>query len=223
MNIGNNTKLLVGFMLLAISSISLAGIGGFLSKDKNENSGQDPVAIQEKVVQQYLVASEHITSSQLLLAQALGMENEISLLKAEQDALKSGSVESKDSLERQTTVMANVNNAIQEKISTGQSLDEKGKKQMAAGLVMYMSGLYETKKMLDEGKEFAASSKDALSAASFMEKGKLAKKLAAGTYLMKEMPKHAKSLYSSSSSLLAYARDNDIETPDDATSEISFN
>lgn len=223
-NMTNNTsKLLVALFCISASTLSFAGgFGSLLKKDEGEKSSADPHAMQEQVVQQYITASTHVNGAQILMAEAFGLSDQAAMLAAEQEALKNGSVSDQDSLERNKEVTENANAAILEKIEAGEMLDASGKDKFQGGIVLFFSGLYETKKVIDEGGKFVESSKGAIGSASFMDKAKLVQKLSAGTYIMKEIPGHAKSLFDSSKMMMTYANDNDIDIPDDATSEISF-
>lgn len=192
------------------------GLGGNKGGQAQQAESLDAAAVQEGVVQKYLLAATQVNQAQLHLAKAFELKDQVALLEAESVALQSGATD-KAAFERTNTVSADAAAAINEKIASGAQLSEDGKKEYAASLLPFATGLFHTSKLPSELKNFGSAAQQSLSSASLMDKANLTRKLSAGMYLVTNGPSFISTVGNSTKQIFTYAQSNKIPMPKEAT------
>ena len=208
-------------MTVAILTMALAGPGyaGFGDLKSMVPGGDSDTAgaSQEAIVQQYGAASALVLGGQAELAEAFGLKKEAADLRAQAESITSGATLSQDDLKKTRAVTDEAMALNQAKMDEGAELSEEGQEHYIAGLLLSAQGVSATKDMADDASAFGVSAKDQISSASMMQKAKVTSKLAAGMYVVQELPGFTSALMSNFGQLATYAKNADIPVPDEAT------
>lgn len=208
-------------LTLAFNTIAI-GLGDLVKVvDGGDKPQTNSYSAQEKIMKKYVNASVSIMTAQGVFAEALGLKEQSVVIQEKAEALSKGAVEDKDQIERTKLDLSENNELILKEIEKGQEMSNEAKLKFAKGFIPYALGLVETKKIVTEAPEFIQSASDTISSASLLNKLSVTNKLATGMYIAKEMPGFASNLYDASNSLLSFAKSQDIEVPQDATSALS--
>ncbi len=186
----------------------------------SESSGSAE-ASQEKIVQSYIEALALVLGAQAELQEALGLKDKAAESRATAEALGNGSLDGKKGLQDAAGQSADADASIQKKFDDGATISAEGREHYINGLALYIQGLVATKEMAGETTEFGKQAQAEISSASMMKKGKLMSKLAAGTYLVSEIPGFTSRLASNLQKLTAFAKSAGIPVPDDATDALA--
>lgn len=189
---------------LVLASIALpahAQLGGLLGK-KDEGAASPGM-----VVGKFVESQSHIIAAQIKFAEAFDLQDQVTLLKAEQQALSAEQVDT-SALKKSREVSDGAQEAIAARMQDQPQLDASGKSAYAEGLVSYGKGLLAAKLTLDAaqaaGRSFGASSLSGTGRAA--------------VYVTKESPGYFNSLRTSSKMIFEYGKRNDLSPPSDATS-----
>ena len=179
-------------------------------------AGTDAVAMQEGVVKNYVDAAAHVNEAQIHLAKAFDLKDEVAKLEAEATALQSSSVD-KSTLEKQKKTSADLNAEVEKRISNGAQLSDVGKKEYAASLLPFATGVAKSTKLPAELQSFATAAQQQISSASIMDKMQVTNKLSVGTYLVSNAPGFIANTATSFKQIVTYAQSNKIPVPKEAT------
>ena len=130
------------FLALAVSAAILspcasnAQFGGLLNRNEQPTNAPDTKAF----VDSFVTSNNHLLTAQIHFAEALGLKDQVDLLKAEQQALGSGSIDT-DRLKKVSEVSANAQRAIDERQGAQPALDAEAKAAYGEGLVSLFSGV----------------------------------------------------------------------------------
>jgi len=206
--------ILASSMAVAVPSYAFS-LGGLTSAVSGGGSsgGANLSSSQTQAVADYVAGNLLVVAANTKMAQALGLDEEASKLKATADALKAGS--SEDSLKSADVTVSESTNAIVEKLKSNPSLDQASKATFAAGLASLAAGAIAYAKT---GKDLA-DSQSAMSSASPMELLKLGQLI----YIAKSFPTNAKNFGNALTVATTYAKGQNIPVPAnvaDATSAL---
>lgn len=192
---------LAALVLATIALPTHAQLGGLLGK--KDKGGASP----EMVVGKFVESQSHIIAAQIKFAEAFDLQDQVTLLKAEQQALSAEQVDT-SALKKSREVSDGAQEAIAARMQDQPQLDASGKSAYAEGLISYGKGLLAAKHTLDTaqaaGRSFGASSLTGTGRAA--------------VYVAKESPGYFNSLRTSSKMVFEYGKRNDLSPPSDATS-----
>ena len=216
------TSTSIAMILAMISPAHAIGLKDLKSPlGGDSDSAGSAEASQEKIVQSYTEARTLVLGAQAELQEALGLKDEAAESRAHAEALGSGSVDGKKGLQEASGRSADADASIQEKFDAGGAISDEGREHYINGLALYIQGLVATKDMAGETADFGKQAQAELTSASMMQKGKLTKKLAAGTFLVSEIPSFTSRLAGNLQKLTAFAKSAGIPVPDDATDALA--
>lgn len=187
----------------------------------------------ERVVKRLIASLLRVAEAQANFAEALDAKDQADKLRAESKALGEANYTDKKALQRHVKISKATNEVIQKKIEMNQELSKDGRKQFSTGMLHYVIAVKETKEMTDEiGPFYDATmaevktvqtlidqARDQNKLALFLKnstdyfKSRFGKKFATTRYLVKNGKGLAKDHKSTVSSVVEYARNNDIEVP----------
>jgi hypothetical protein len=204
-------------LILLSSSCFSAGfgdLGGLTGKKKKEASVDvgSLVDQQSGIVETLVNGLEQYTSGQAIVARALGLKDEADILESEQEALGSGNVKDKGSIERSMSVTSSAQEAIEKKMEEGAILSEEAKKEFAKALPYYARGTVNSIRLLPEVKDWGVSASGAVKEAGLMKAGKLKKQFDTGMFIVKKLPKYVKTAKDSYGSMKSFFGKNEIDT-----------
>lgn len=172
------------------------------------SSGGDVIGAQDALVKDYVTANKHVLMAQYKMALALGIKDAAGLAKAQAEALTSGAT--KDSLSKADSVQSDVAKAITERQQDASTkLDAKSKKLYSEGMESMGKGMLVYAGMSTHFEHFRSG----LATASPMD----LPKLDAGSYIVSTFPTASKTLASTLSQSVEFAKSNSIPVPKDAT------
>ena len=222
-------KLIPVTALLALLALPAHAIGGFkvpsLGGDKPAEATPaattgDSAAMQEAVVQKYKAASIKILTAQSLLAKAYGLKEEAAALEAQVTVLGSGATLDKDTMVKTQKLSEDAEKKREELAAKGVVLTEGGNEFYKQSLSPFAQGVLLTALMPPDVTAFGNSAQAQIKNAPLTEKLGVTNKLAAGLYLVKELPGYSARMYQSMKSVLTYAQKSGIEVPADATAAL---
>jgi hypothetical protein len=142
-------------------------------------------------------------------------------LKAERLALESGAVIDGDLIDRHAQLSVETNALIKESVDKGTDLSDQGKVEFAAGWVPYLTGLWQSYEVAKKAGDYAttvahnAANINVTNAFDTFSKGTVL------TTLVASVPDIIEMQYDTFGLIQQYAKDQDIEVPEDATSALS--
>lgn len=173
---------------------------------------------QESIVQNFLIANELVNETNAVMYEAFGKKKEAAKIREEGAAMKAKATEGDKKALKEFTVFSQENlDAVASLAAGGADLSAEGREKYVEGLVLAFESVMAGKGMTEEASAFAQSAQTQISSASMLQKAKVVKKLAAGTFVAKELPGYLKRLTTSVGGLVAYAKSADIPTPEDPT------
>jgi hypothetical protein len=187
-----------------------------------EGGGADAVAMQEGLVQNYAQSAAYINAAQAELAAAFGLKERAAELQAEAAALQGGATLDKDAIKKNRELTNQASAEIDAKIAEGADLNDEGRKHYVASLTPFGKGVSSAAKLPAEASSFSDTAQAQLKSASLTEKASVTSKLAAGSYLAKEIPGFSKSTFDSFKKIVTYAQTKGIPVPKDATAALGM-
>ncbi len=197
-----STILLAG-VLAVLALPAHAQFGGMLGGKKETTEGATP----EQVVGKFVESQAQIIAAQIKFAEAFQLQDQVTLLQAEQQALSGDSVDT-SALKKSREVSDGAQAAIAARMEEQPELDQAGKARYSEGLVAYAKGLLAAKQTVDMAQAAGRS----------FGMGSLSGTGRAAAFVAKESPGYFKSLKDSSRMVFEYGKRNDIAPPSDATS-----
>lgn len=210
----------MGSMMFATqASAQLSSLTSVIPGD----SGADPSSSvsQESIVQSYVAANLLVLNATEKFAKAFGLKKQAAAVRAEADALQSGSTTAgKNEFKSSVSVSDKAMAAVQAKMDEGAVMSEEGKGNYIEGLGLAAESVMATKDMADDAKTFATAANLQIKSASMMQKLKVTKKVSAGMFVAKELPGYTSRLVANLGKVTAYAKSADIPVPEDATAAL---
>lgn len=199
------------FLALAISAalaaapVANAQFGGLLNRGGQQADAPDAEAFVDSFVTSYT----QVLTAQVHFAEALGLKDQVDLLKAEQQALGSGSIDT-DRLKKISEVSTNAQRAIDARQQEQPALDAQSKAAYGKGLVSLLEGVVTGREVVQNAQ--AVGSSLGSNPMSLMGSARTA------SYVVKESPGYLKNLQQSARMAMQFGKDNGIEAPSNATS-----
>lgn len=196
-------RVILACALLAAASLPAhAQFGNLLGK--KENTG---AAGPDQIVAKFVESQTHIIGAQIKFAEAFDLQDQVTLLRAEQQALTGDQVDT-SALKKSREVSDGAQAAIEARMTEQPELDAGGKSAYGEGLLSYAKGLLAAKQTLDAAQAAGRS----LGVGSLTSGGR------AAMFVVKESPGYFNSLRTSSRMVFEYGKRNKLEAPADATS-----
>lgn len=195
---------------LALTSHSHAQFGNMLGAAKSltgsqSSSGTELSSQQDQLVRSFVAANKDISTSNVHMADALGIKLEVINAEATSDAFSAKQID-----ENSKAVSAGTASIV-EALKAGATLkDAEAKKKYAQGLFFLATGIKKYMGMSKDAQGFTSS----LSSASPLQLGKLE----SGIYVAKNVPSSLTSMTNVLKTAVEFAKSNGVEIPKDATS-----
>lgn len=199
-------KLIAALTISALSftfcTVALAQIPGF-------NRGGSSPSASTDLMESFIESNKHNLEALIHFATAFDLKDQVELLKAEKLALESGLID-QTTIEKTRLSTKDARDAFETRIADQPELTAEGRESYQKGLVSYFLAI--------------ATARDVVSAGSNFERPSLSNPLGAAknakssAYVIREAPGYLKGLQSGAAMLLTYAKSNNIEVPDNATS-----
>lgn len=189
-------------LTVTFCTAALAQIPGF-------NRGASSASTSADLMESFIVSNNYNLEAQLHFATAFDLKDQIELLKAEQIAISSGQVD-EDAQTKRTLITDQAQAQIASRAAAQPELSAEGRESYQKGLVSYFMAI--------------ATAREVVGAAGNVETPSLRNPLAAAktakssAYVLREAPSYLKKLQSGAAMLLTYAKNNNIEVPENATS-----
>lgn len=196
-------RVLLACTLLAAISLPVHAQFGNLLGNKNNAGAAGPGQLVGKFVE----SQSHIIGAQIKFAEAFELQDQVTLLRAEQQALTGDQVDA-SAMKKSREVSDGAQAAIEARMTEQPALDAGGKSAYAEGMVSYAKGLLAAKQTLDAAQAAGSS----LGISSLSSSGR------AAAFVAKESPGYFNSLRTSSRMVFEYGKRNNLEAPADATS-----
>lgn len=196
--------LMVFGMMVAHTQVADAQFAKFRKPAAGADSGADLAAL----VTSFAGSQQAVISAQIEFAEAFGLQDQATLLQAEQKALSSGQVDTR-TLKKVRKVSDEASRLIEKKLTETSALTGASKKNFTAGIVHYGKALVLAAATVDSAQ--AAGNSIAGNPLTMSAEAKTA------VYVARATPGYFKNLQKSTKMIFDYARRNDIEPPSDAT------
>lgn len=197
---------LVAVLSIAIttaSSVAYAQFGGLTSALGGGSSGSSVSA--DGLVKSYVGGTKNVMTADVYMLNALGLKDQAAKEELAMKNLTEGSTAG--GLEDAAKVQTESSKALEEKMNGKKvSMDAEGKKNYSQGLLSLAKGIKDYTGMSGDVKNFRPS------VSSIGASG------AAAAYVVKSLPNSTSNLLSTLKKAVAFARENKIEVPDEATS-----
>lgn len=192
----------VATVVLSIFSTAHAQIPGFgrASSDDSQSSSN--------LLESFSMSSKHNVDAQSHFAAALGLQDQVQLLQAEQSALSSGQID-QESTEKAISVSARAQEAIATRIASQPELSAEGKESYLQGLISYFLAIATARDVVTAAKEVGGSSLGNPLAA--------ARQASSSIFVARQAPNYLKNLQENASMLIEFGQQNGIEPPENAT------
>lgn len=194
---------------LAVTGLSAlpaaAQFGGLMNRSGSEQAAAPDA---KAFVDSFVMSYKQVLTAQTHFAEALGLKDQVDLLKAEQQALGSGTVDT-DRLKKISEVSANAQRAIDERQKAQPELDAQSREAYGKGLVSLFDGLKTGREVVQNAQ--AVSSGLGRNPMGLVGTGRTA------AYVVKEAPGYIRNLQESAKLALQFGRDNGVQAPANAT------
>lgn len=207
----------VGFASASLALLTLASVGtanaqGLLNRITSGTGTQvsAPTISNGDLIQSFTTSRTHLLDAQANFMEAFDLKDEADLLRAERDALSSGTVDN-SRLKKVESVSGEAQQKIDAKMAEESELSAEGREFYSAGLISLTAALLEGVKTAAAAEQFAANTKG-------NPMNLMSSEGRAAGYVAKEAPGYLVSLRKNTGMAIAYGRRNNIEAPADATS-----
>jgi len=179
------------------------------------------LASQDPLLASYGTSVILMFTAQEVWLSSIGHAEGAANLKAERIALESGAIINDDLIERHAQLSVETHALVQESVNEGTDLTNQGRIEFATGWVPYLAGLWQSYEVATKAGDYAttvahnAANISVYNALDTFEKG------AVLTTLVASVPDIIEMQYDTFSLIQEYARDQNIEVPEDATSALS--
>lgn len=199
------SSIAAGIPSVAYAQFSMPSIPGMGKSSGGETA--DLGAQQDKLVSGFVAANKDVLNANSVMEQALGLKTGATASKATADALTEGAT--KDSLEAANKQVSASTEAVAAELAKGPKLDAQAKATFGLGLVTLASGVGKYIGLGKNVKDMASS----LSSVSPMQ----LPKLQSAVLVVSKFPDALSSVSTALKNAIAFAKDNNIPVPADAT------
>lgn len=187
------------------------GLGDAMGGKKDSRSVDTSSTVDKgnQLVQKYEASTNSVNVALTKMYSAIATKAETETLEKETEKIKG----EKKGPEAVTAQTAGAANELTKKLATAEKLSVEQKKEYAKGLGMLTVGAVQTKDLLPEAKDWAASTKDAVASLTTnpMAAADFKSKINDGLYVASELPGHASKLTATVSAAIEFAKKNDID------------
>ena len=196
----------VAFAQFSLPNLGAVGGSKSASADGNE-SGQ-----QDQLVRAYVAADKEVLTAQSLMAEAVGLKDRAAMLKSTADALGDGAT--KGNLADADKIQSDSSKEISAR------LKDKNLKMDANSKALYSSGMSSLGNSI---LKYIGLRPQVINFANTLKASPMLAmtKLSAGAYVVTNLPGNAKNVYDTLSYTTAYAKNNDIPVPANATKALT--
>ena len=152
------------------------------------------------------------TNGQSQVAKALGLKKQVDILDSEQDALSSGNVKDKKSIQRSMKVSTNAQKEIDKKMAEGSEISAEAKVEFRKALPYYARGTASSIALVPQVISWGSGATNAVKSGGMMGGLKIAKSLGTGIFLVKNLPGYVTSAKKSYGTMMAFSKKNEIDT-----------
>ncbi len=217
----NLITITTGLSLIAVSGAALAwgvpSLGG--GSSKSSSSPAQAVAMQSKIVSEYVLGETAVLKAQSHFASAYGDKKEAAKLAAIAKTMSSGATTEKH-LQAATKLSKSASKQFAIDMNHKKITTAAGRQQYAEGAGFYGVGVFALTKVVPQYKNFLTAAQHSISSASFTQVLSVKRKLATGMFLAENTPAYVGGLVKTTSQLVNYARKNNIKLPASATSAL---
>lgn len=162
-------------------------------------------------------AQTDIIGAQLLLAEALELDEQAKALKVAADALASGDLDS-DTAKESIQVSNSASAAISEKLEGGTELSEEGREKYIESIPHLVSGTYKATKLPAQAQDLVKNIQQVAKSGSPMQKVEAAKLAVPMGSIAQAIPGFTNSTFDCYRKVITFGQANDLPMPEDATS-----
>ena len=176
---------------------------------------------QEAIVQNFVAANDLVHEANAVLLEAFGEKDRAAAYRETASALSAAATEGdKDAMKEGMVLTKETSELFEGLMERGAEISGEGREKYVEGLVLAVDSFVATKGLAEDATAFATSAQQQIKSASMMQKAKVTKKLAAGMFVAKELPRFTTDLMDTLGKLVTFAKSADIPTPepDEATS-----
>ncbi|WP_427982870.1 hypothetical protein [Agarivorans sp.] len=173
----------------------------------------------------YTLSSALVNRSMLCISQALDLKDTTEQLLKEREILLSGSSLSRNEVEEHRLYSEEASDAIRQAAAEVDELQPEQRKSLVIGIATFLAGGYATGRLVDSGIDFAQDTAD-LAQGKGLTVGNLLSKVTStfsggkALYTVTTgMPEHVSNLYETGTYFIDYAHNQDLDLPEDATSQ----
>ena len=199
----------IGTPAIAMAQFSLPSIPGM--GKSSAAPAADLGGQQSVLVNGYVSANKDVLTANSQMLDALGLKDKSATIKTTADQLKEGST--KDNLEAANLEVASSTNAVAAELAKAPKLDAQSKAAFGVGLISLTSGVA---KYVGLGKSVSDMA-SGLSNASLTQ----LPSLQSAAFVVSKFPSAMSSVGSTLKNAIAFAQNNDIKIPSDATNLLS--
>ncbi|MEZ6012124.1 MAG: hypothetical protein R3C08_09680 [Hyphomonas sp.] len=209
------TLLALGIILVPLPAAAQFRIPNLTGSGSNSGSNvsNEPVTDFYAV---FLAARVEMNQSQLNLAQAFDLQEQVALLEAEQVRLAEGNLTASD-VKDSVHLSNSTSEAIDARIHEGAELSEEGRQFFIEALPHLIAGTLLTIELPNQAESYADQLRQDVNSAGYVRKAQAALKLKDGIQITQQMPGYLKTTATNYRLVIGYGQDHSIPIPDDAT------
>lgn len=178
-------------------------------------AGVEGVLSSTDLLTSFNISSAHNVQAQLHFAYSLGLQDQVQLLQAEQNAISSGQID-QESTQKAISVSDTAQEAIAARLADQPELTAEGKERYTQGLISYFLAIATVKDVVIAAQQTAQNASSALSNPLAAARG--AQSARSSLFVVRQAPDYLKNLQNNASMLIAFGRSNGLEPPSNATS-----
>lgn len=203
--------------VVAVSAITTAPahaqLGSLLGKAKAQSTDATASAApnNDALVHSFTQSLGLVLTAQATVAEALGLKQELDLLRSEQQAIGGGAV-NLDAMKKATELSESAQKAINARLEAQPELTAASRTKFGEALVQYVRAAAGGAQLLSSAQGFAASI--GANPMALVGKAKTA------AWVAKETPGYVKALGGTTRSLIEYGKRNGVKTPAQATAAL---
>lgn len=190
---------------LVFAAPSHAQFGNLLNRGGEQSNAGDAQAVVDSFVTSY----GQVLTAQVHFAEALGLQTQVDELRAQQEVLGSGSIDT-ERLEKVSEVSESAQRAINERQQAQPELDANAKAAYGAGLVSLFEGIMTGRDVVTNAS--AVGSSLGSNPAAMMGSGRTA------AYVVRQAPGYLRTVQETARMAVEFGQSNGIEAPSNATS-----
>ncbi|HCJ16855.1 MAG TPA: hypothetical protein DHV57_05480 [Hyphomonas sp.] len=164
----------------------------------------------------FLTARLDMNQSQIHLANAFELKEQVALLEAEQARLAEGNLTASD-VKDSVQLSNKASEAIDARIQEGAELSEEGQQYFIQALPYLVSGTLLTIELPNRAQSYVDQLRRDAQSANYMQKAQIAIKLKDGAQVAHQMPSYIRTTATNYKLVMGYGKDHSMPIPEDAT------